>query len=64
MGERESDGEEKEDAWWVNIEPEVQHLAAVQVQEGLGADNPFHISQLHVILDGTDALLDDFAFRL
>ena len=63
-GEREGDGEEEEDAWRADVEQELQTLAAVQVQEGLGADNPFHISQLHIILDRTDALLDDFASRL
>ena len=64
VGEREGDGDEEEDAWRVDVEQELQTLATVQVQEGLGADNPFHISQLHIILDRTDALLDDFASRL
>jgi nuclear pore complex protein Nup107 len=63
-GEREGDGDEEEDAWRADVEQELQTLATVQVQEGLGADNPFHISQLHIILDRTDALLDDFASRL
>ena len=35
-----------------------------QVQEGLGADDLSHTPQLHIILDRTDALLDDFAPRL
>jgi nuclear pore complex protein Nup107 len=64
VGELEGDAEEEEDAWRADVEQELQTLAAVQVQEGLGADNPFHISQLHIILDRTDALLDDFASRL
>lgn len=57
-------GEEEEDAWRADVEQELQALTTVQVQEGLGADDPFHISQLHIILDRTDALLDDFASRL
>jgi nuclear pore complex protein Nup107 len=57
VGEREGDGEEQEDTWQVDFEQELQTLTAVQVPEGLGADNPFHISQLHIILDRTDALL-------
>ena len=56
--------EEEEEAWQADVEQELQALATVQVQEGLGADDPFHISQLHIILDRTDALLDDFASRL
>jgi nuclear pore complex protein Nup107 len=56
--------EEEEDAWRADVEQELQALATAQVQEGLGADDPFHISQLHIILDRTDALLDDFASRL
>jgi nuclear pore complex protein Nup107 len=64
VGELEGDAEEEEDVWRADVEQELQTLAAVQVQEGLGADNPFHISQLHIILDHTDALLDDFASRL
>ncbi len=61
VGELEGDVEEGEDAWQADVEQELQTPAAVQVQEGLGADNPFHISQLHIIMDRTDALLDNFA---
>ena len=64
VGGGEGDGDEEEDAWRVDVEQELQTLATAQVQEGLGADDPFHISQLHIILDRTDALLDDFASRL
>jgi nuclear pore complex protein Nup107 len=62
-GEGEANDEEEE-AWRADVEQELQALATAQVQEGLGADDPFHISQLHIILDRTDALLDDFASRL
>ncbi|KAH9971849.1 nuclear pore protein 84/107 [Lactifluus volemus] len=64
---REEEGEpseEEEEVWRADVEQELQALATVQVQEGLGAEDPFHISQLHIILDRTDALLDDFASRL
>src|SRR6266403_1392078 len=64
VGELEGDVEEEEDAWRADIEQELQTLTAVQVQEGLGADNPFLISQQHIILDRSYALLDDFASRL
>jgi nuclear pore complex protein Nup107 len=57
-------GDEEDDPWRADVEQELQSLATVQVQEGLGADDPFHISQLHIILDRTDTLLDDFASRL
>jgi nuclear pore complex protein Nup107 len=50
--------EEEEEAWRVDVEQELQALAAPQVQKGLGADNPFHISQLHIILDRTDTILE------
>jgi nuclear pore complex protein Nup107 len=57
-------GDEEDDPWRADVEQELQSLTTVQVQEGLGADDPFHISQLHIILDRTDTLLDDFASRL
>ena len=37
-------GDKEEEAWWVEVKQELQILAMVQVQEGLGADNLFHIS--------------------
>src|SRR6267142_2815694 len=60
----EGEAAEEEEAWRADVEQELQALATAKVQEGLGADDPFHISQLHIILDSTDALLDDFASRL
>ena len=57
-------GDDEEEAWRAEVEQELQTLTTAQVQEGLCADDPFHISQLHIILDRTDALLDDFASRL
>jgi hypothetical protein len=56
---------DEDDPWRADVEQELQALAMVQMQEGLGADDPFHISQLHIILlDRTDTLLDDFVSRL
>ncbi|KAN0138564.1 Nuclear pore protein 84/107 [Lactarius tabidus] len=63
-GEEGEAGEEEEDTWRADVEQELQSLSAVQAQEGPSADDPFHVSQLHIILDRTDSLLDDFAARL
>jgi nuclear pore complex protein Nup107 len=63
-GEEGEAGEEEEDTWRADVEQELQALSVVQAQEGPGADDPFHVSQLHIILDRTDALLDEFATRL
>lgn len=63
-GDEAEAGDEEEEAWRAEVEQELQTLTTAQVQEGSGADDPFHISQLHIILDRTDALLDDFASRL
>ncbi|KZT29989.1 hypothetical protein NEOLEDRAFT_1126698 [Neolentinus lepideus HHB14362 ss-1] len=51
----------EEDGWEVEVAGALAGLAGVGVDEGPRADHPFHISQLHIILDRTDALLDDFA---
>ncbi|TFY81397.1 hypothetical protein EWM64_g2615 [Hericium alpestre] len=56
--------EEEEESWRTEVEQVLQSLANVSVEDGLPADNPFHLSQLHIILDRTDALLNDFASRL
>ncbi|KAI0318304.1 nuclear pore protein 84/107 [Amylostereum chailletii] len=58
------DEEREEEAWRAEVEKALQALATVAVDDGLPADNAFHMSQLHIILDRTDALLDDFAVRL
>lgn len=63
-GEEGEPGEEEEDTWRADVEQELQSLSAAQAQEGPGADDPFHVSQLHIILDRTDSLLDDFAAKL
>lgn len=39
----------------------LEGLGGVQVAEGAPADHPYHVSQLHIILDRTDELLEAFA---
>ena len=39
-------------------------LLTVQAQGGLGIDDPSNKSQPHVVLDFTDALIDDFLYGL
>ena len=62
-GEEGEVGEEEED-WRADIEQDLHSLSALQAQDGPGADDLFHVSQLHIILDRTDALLDEFASKL
>ncbi|KAI0067354.1 hypothetical protein BV25DRAFT_1877263 [Artomyces pyxidatus] len=56
--------EQEEELWRAEVEKALETLASVSVEDGLPADNAFHMSQLHIILDRTDELLDDFAARL
>ncbi|THH14665.1 hypothetical protein EW146_g5692 [Bondarzewia mesenterica] len=56
--------EEAEEQWRMEVERTLETLADVPVEDGLPADNAFHMSQLHIVLDRTDVLLDDFAARL
>ena len=44
-GEEGEAGDEEEDTWRADIEQELQ------VQEGPGAKDPFHVSQLHINMD-------------
>ena len=39
-----------ENVWRADVEQELQTLATALVQEGLGVDDPFHMSQLHITL--------------
>ncbi|KAI1788295.1 hypothetical protein LXA43DRAFT_1159845 [Ganoderma leucocontextum] len=50
------EGEEWED----DVMKMLEGLSGVQVAEGAPADHPYHISQLHIILDRTDELLEAF----
>ncbi|TBU21786.1 nuclear pore protein 84/107 [Dichomitus squalens] len=53
--------EEVEEEWEEDVKQMLEALEAVQVAEGAPADHPYHISQLHIILDKTDELLESFA---
>ncbi|KAI8970749.1 nuclear pore protein 84/107 [Trametes punicea] len=55
---------EAEEEWEQEVIQALEGLANVQVAEGAPADNPYHVSQLHIILDRTDALLEAFASGL
>ncbi|KAI0338793.1 hypothetical protein BDW22DRAFT_1362509 [Trametopsis cervina] len=57
--EEEEEGEEEE--WEKEVVGALESLANIVVDEGAPADNPYHISQLHIILDRTDSLLEAFA---
>ncbi|TBU51798.1 nuclear pore protein 84/107 [Dichomitus squalens] len=50
-----------EEEWEEDVKQMLEALEAVQVAEGAPADHPYHISQLHIILDKTDELLESFA---
>ncbi|KAI0350765.1 hypothetical protein OH77DRAFT_1412455 [Trametes cingulata] len=60
---REGAGEGEEE-WEREVVQGLEALGSVQVAEGAPADNPYHVSQLHIILDRTDALLEAFASGL
>lgn len=54
-----------DDEWEGEVVDALESLASIEVEEGQPpADNPYHVSQLHIILDRTDALLDAFANTL
>jgi len=55
---REEEGEACEDV------KETRTSSKSQAQEDLGIDDPFDESQLHIVIDFTDALIDDFASKL
>ncbi|TFK45781.1 hypothetical protein OE88DRAFT_1639447 [Heliocybe sulcata] len=57
-------GEEGDEGWEEEVVGALTGLAGVGVEEGPPADHPLHISQLHVVLDRTDVLLDEFAEKL
>jgi len=49
-------GDEEEEAWWAEVKQELQILATVQVQEGLGADDLFHIYRSYTLFWTTQTL--------
>ncbi|TBU37015.1 107-domain-containing protein [Dichomitus squalens] len=52
--------EEVEEEWEEEVKQMLEALEAVQVAEGAPVEHPYHISQLHIILDKTDELLRSF----
>ncbi|RPD76536.1 hypothetical protein L226DRAFT_460097 [Lentinus tigrinus ALCF2SS1-7] len=50
-----------EESWEEDVLDTLGALSNVQVSEGAPADHPYHVSQLHIILDRTDELLESFA---
>ena len=60
--EREQEKEEKE--WEREVVNTLESLATIGVTDGPPSSDPFHISQLHIILGRTDKLLSDFASGL
>ncbi|KAI0668046.1 nuclear pore protein 84/107 [Trametes maxima] len=63
LAPREAD-DEAEEEWENEVVHALEALSNIQVSEGAPADNPYHVSQLHIILDRTDALLEAFASGL
>ncbi|KAG6906112.1 hypothetical protein DXG01_015860 [Tephrocybe rancida] len=62
-GKAEREREEEED--WVDMVAEtLEALKDVAVAEGLGSEHAFHYSQLHIILNKTDMMLENFAKAL
>ncbi|EGO23158.1 hypothetical protein SERLADRAFT_450816 [Serpula lacrymans var. lacrymans S7.9] len=53
------DAEEEE--WEKEATGTLETLSSAQVEDGPPADNAFHVSQLHIILDKTEPLLEGFA---
>ncbi|TFY52382.1 hypothetical protein EVJ58_g10050 [Rhodofomes roseus] len=56
--------ETEEEDWEKEVLGALESLSNVAVEEGSNADDPFHVSQLHIILDRTDELLEAFASSL
>ncbi|KAH9940156.1 nuclear pore protein 84/107 [Epithele typhae] len=53
-----------EDTWEHEVVQTLQELSNIPVIDGAPADHPYHVSQLHIILDQTDSLLESFASGL
>ncbi|KZT66080.1 hypothetical protein DAEQUDRAFT_813825 [Daedalea quercina L-15889] len=56
--------ETEEEDWEKEVLVALESLSNVAVEEGPDATDPFHVSQLHIILDRTDQLLEAFASSL
>ncbi|KAG2002400.1 nuclear pore complex protein [Coprinopsis cinerea AmutBmut pab1-1] len=53
--------EKEQEDWEREVVESLETLKDVAVVEGPGAEHAYHFSQLHIILDRTDALLNSFA---
>ncbi|KAH8091774.1 nuclear pore protein 84/107 [Cristinia sonorae] len=53
--------DQEEEEWELEVANTLASLATIHVEEGAAADNPYHISQLQIILGNTDELLKEFA---
>ncbi|KAG6828732.1 hypothetical protein H0H92_006920 [Tricholoma furcatifolium] len=56
--------EEEERSWIEHVAETLEALKDIAVAEGLGSEHAFHYSQLHIILNKTDAMFDNFANAL
>ncbi|KNZ76179.1 Nuclear pore complex protein [Termitomyces sp. J132] len=61
--EGDTDGEE-ESEWVARVAETLEALKDVAVVEGLGSEHAFHYSQLHIILDKTEMMIENFADAL
>ena len=52
---------DEDEEWEDDVTKMLEGLSGVQVAEGAPADHPYHVSQLHIVLDRTDELLEAFA---
>ncbi|KAG6874786.1 hypothetical protein C0992_006564, partial [Termitomyces sp. T32_za158] len=66
MRELEGEGDEEDDEsdWVGRVGRALEALKDVAVVEGLGPEHAFNYSQLHIILDKTDMMLENFADAL
>ncbi|KAI0942549.1 hypothetical protein AcW1_003147 [Taiwanofungus camphoratus] len=53
--------ENEEEDWEQDVLSALESLGNISVEDGPPADDPYHVSQLHIILDRTEELLDAFA---
>lgn len=68
-GHDEQDGEvdmemDTEEEWAREVVDTLDSIAHVAVTDGPPATDPFHVSQLHIILNRTDKLITDYAAGL
>ncbi|KAG6852732.1 hypothetical protein C0991_009470 [Blastosporella zonata] len=64
MGDRGNDVREDERRWVERVGETLESLKDIAVAEGLGSEHAFHYSQLHIILNKTEMMLENFANAL